>query len=86
MNTLAIQVPEPVLLQSGQSRDELAREAQMELAFHYFRSGKLTSGQAAEMAGMGRVDFILAAGTRNIPVADLDDEDWKRELAALSSL
>lgn len=31
MGALAIQVPEPVLLQSGQSRDELAREAQVEL-------------------------------------------------------
>lgn len=61
--------------------DEVAKDFQILLALHYFRTGVLTSGQAAEMAGENRVDFILRAGAEGIPVADLDAAELADEAA-----
>jgi len=80
MATLTLEIPDSLLIQKAVSMDELSKEAQMEVAFHYFKTGRLSSGQAARMAGMNRVDFMLAAGARHIPLIDLDDVELKREL------
>lgn len=84
MKSLKLEVPDSLLVQSGVSLADLSREAQAELAFHYFRSGRLTSGQAAEMAGMNRVDFMKAASARQIPLFDLDADELAREIKAAS--
>jgi predicted HTH domain antitoxin len=84
MKSLKLEVPDSLLVQSGASLEELSREAQAELAFHYFRSGRLTSGQAAEMVGMNRVDFLKAASARRIPLIDLDADELAREIKIAS--
>ncbi len=84
MKSLKLEVPDSLLVQNAVSIEELSREAQVELAFHYFRSGRLTSGQAAEMAGMNRVDFMKAASARQIPLIDLDSEELAREIESAS--
>lgn len=85
MKTLALEIPDSILLQTSASLEELSLEAQMELAFHYFRTGRLSSGQAAKMAGMNRVDFLSAAGARQIPLLDLDAEELRSEIAGAAS-
>lgn len=80
METLTIQIPDTVLLQSGASRESLQREGQFWLALRFFQSGRLTSGQAAAMCCMNRVDFLLAAGQHGVPAADLDGDELDREL------
>jgi predicted HTH domain antitoxin len=42
--------------------------------------GRVSSGKAAELCGMGRVEFLNAMSQAGIPVADLDDEEMAREL------
>ena len=83
MKTLNVEVPEALLLQSSASLEDLSKEAQRECALFYFREGRLTSGQAAEMARMNRVDFMLLAGSRKIPLIDLDEEDLAAEFNSL---
>jgi len=85
MKTLALEIPDSLLLQLAILIEELSREAQVELAFHYFRTGRLSSGQSASMAGMNRVDFLSVAGLRKIPLLDLDPEELKSEIAAAAS-
>jgi predicted HTH domain antitoxin len=82
VDSLTIQIPESVLLQSGASREALQREGQFWLALRFFQSGRLTSGQAATMCGMNRVDFLLAAGREGVPVEDLDGAELDREIGA----
>ena len=81
MDTLTIQIPEALLLQTGVSREALERESQFWLALKFFERGQLTSGQAAAMCGMNRVDFLFEAGRQGVPVADLDGEELAREVA-----
>lgn len=80
MGTLTIQIPESVLLQTGASREALQREGEFWLALHFFQSGRLTSGQAAAMCGLNRVDFLHEAGRQGVPAADLDGDELEREL------
>jgi predicted HTH domain antitoxin len=84
MDTLTIQIPETLLLQTGASRDDLERESRFWLALRFFERGQLTSGQAASMCQMNRVDFLLAAGREGVTVADLDGEELEHELRAAS--
>ena len=80
MTTLALEIPDSLLLQPATSVRDLGREAQLELALHYFKTGRLSSGQAAAMAGVGKVTFLHEASAREIPVLDLDDKELEREL------
>ena len=61
------------------SREDFERELRLTLALRMFELGRVTSGQAAEMAGIGRVEFLLAAGRQKIeammPAADELAED-----------
>lgn len=82
MDTLTIQIPESVLLQSGASREALQKEGAFWLALRFFQSGRLTSGQAAAMCGLNRVDFLFEAGRHGVAAADLDGDELTREMGA----
>ncbi|HXO18459.1 MAG TPA: UPF0175 family protein [Thermoanaerobaculia bacterium] len=58
------------------------REAKLFLALKLFELGRLSSGRAAEICGMNRVDLLLLAGRSGGPVADLDDAESEREFSA----
>jgi predicted HTH domain antitoxin len=79
MSSLTIEIPENVLLATGQSREEFIREAKLLLAAKLFELGRLSSGKAAQLCGVGRVDFLLTVSRLGIPVADLDEDDMQRE-------
>jgi len=68
-----------MLLQANGSLVDLKKETQLECALLFFQKGRLSSGQAAEMANMNRVDFLLLASQRGIPVVDVDKEEWELE-------
>jgi predicted HTH domain antitoxin len=81
MRTLTIELPEDVLLATGQSRDEFIRDARFLLAGKLFELGRLSSGKASELAGMNHVDFLIAMSRQGVAVTDLDPEAAERELA-----
>ena len=83
MPALRIEIPEEFLVASGQSREEFVREAKFLLAAKLFELGRLSSGRAAELCQMGRVDFLFAVGRLGVPVVNLDEEELKRELAGV---
>lgn len=80
MPSIHLELPDSVLLAAGQSPDEFACEAKFLLALKLFEIGRLSSGRAAEMSEMPRVEFLLRAGRMKVPVADLDHEELEREL------
>jgi hypothetical protein len=78
MKTLAVNVPDSLLVHT--SDEDLARQSQFLLALKFFELGRLTSSQAAEMCGVNRVDFLVAASQAGTPVADLNEEELRREI------
>jgi predicted HTH domain antitoxin len=79
--TIQLDLPDELLLATGQSSEEFVREAKFLLALKLFEIGKLSSGRAAELADVPRVEFLLRVGRMGVPVVDLDEEELDREFA-----
>ena len=78
--TLAIDFPTCLTLQ-GKSLAELEQRSKFLLALKYFELGEITSGQADQMAGMGRVAFLNEASRNGVPVIDMDEAEMELEFA-----
>jgi predicted HTH domain antitoxin len=65
---------------------DFAREAQLLLAVKLFELGKLTSGKAAELAGMPRVAFLHALARYNVAAINLQAEEVEYEIEAAKRL
>jgi predicted HTH domain antitoxin len=59
---IVISVPEKVLLAEKTDEASFAREVSMLAAVKLYELGRLSSGRAAELAGMSRVEFLLSLG------------------------
>lgn len=56
---IVIDVPEKVLLAEKTDADTFGKELRILAAIKLYELGRLSSGRAAELAGMARVEFLL---------------------------
>jgi predicted HTH domain antitoxin len=59
---IVIDIPEKVLLAEKTDEVSFARELRTLAAVKMYELGRLSSGRAAELAGMPRVEFLLTLG------------------------
>lgn len=78
--TLTIEYGEEVLLGTGLSPDEFSREAKFLLAAKLYELGRLTSGQAAKLCSMERVEFLFSLKRIGVPMSNLRPEDIEADL------
>ncbi|MSS73816.1 MAG: UPF0175 family protein [Candidatus Latescibacteria bacterium] len=57
---ITIDIPEKALLSEKTDEVSFARELRVLAAVKLYELGRLSSGRAAELAGMPRVEFLLA--------------------------
>jgi predicted HTH domain antitoxin len=77
---VVIDVPEKVLLAEKTDVSSFARELRMLAAVKLYELGRLSSGRAAELAGMSRVEFLLELGRYKVfpfeaELRDLENSD-----------
>jgi predicted HTH domain antitoxin len=84
MKNLSIQYPESVLATLNLSTDDFEKEAKLALAVKLFELGRLTSGQASQLAEMSRFEFLLSCGRYGAPSVQWDDEELKAEFESMS--
>ena len=57
---VVIEIPETILLNQKTDAATFARELRVLAAVKLYELGRLSSGRAAELAGMERVEFLLS--------------------------
>ena len=78
---LTIQIPGEIRQMLNRTPEELSRDMRLYTALMLFRTGKLSSGAAAEMAGVPRVMFLDLCAEYDIPVSHVTGDDLRREMA-----
>ena len=64
------------------TKEELEQQLRLMAALKLFELGKVSSGKAAELAGMSRPEFFDACGRYHVSVYNYADGEIASELAA----
>jgi len=72
---IILEIPEKVLLAEKTDEASFGRELRILAAVKLYKMGRVSSGRAAELAGMPRVEFLLSLGRYKVfPLqAELND-------------
>ncbi len=72
---IVLEIPEKVLLAEKTDETAFAQELRILAAVKLYEMGRLSSGRAAELAGMPRVEFLLTLGRYKVfpLLAELND-------------
>ncbi|MBK9317298.1 MAG: UPF0175 family protein [Acidobacteria bacterium] len=78
--TLTIEYQDDLLFRLGINREQFSAEAKFLLAAKLYELGRLSSGEAARLAGKGRVEFLFALTQIGASMSNLRPEDADVEL------
>jgi predicted HTH domain antitoxin len=62
------------------TKEEMEQHIRLMAALKMFELGKVSSGKAAELAGMSRAEFLEACGRYRISVFNYPDEEIEEEI------
>ena len=77
-------IPEDILFSLNQNKDEFTKQSRLFTAIQLFKNHKLSSGQAAALAGMDKFQFWMELGKFKIPIIDYDPSELEDELKRFS--
>ncbi len=79
--TISLQIPEETLIILKEQPVSFAQKLQMLAALKLYELGKLSSGRAAQLAGVTRVEFLMALGDCQVSPFALDAETLAQDVA-----
>ncbi|CAN5903626.1 hypothetical protein BH24DEI2_BH24DEI2_13520 [soil metagenome] len=82
MKTIQIEYPESWAAALNLSPEAFTHEAKFALAVKLFELGRLTSGQAAKLAGVSRIQFLLECPRLGAASVAWDEEELEAEFGA----
>jgi predicted HTH domain antitoxin len=80
MKRLTLEYPDDLELAMQTTPEEMQAQIRLMAALKMFELGKLTSGNAAELAGLSRVEFFEACGRYQVPLFNYPPEELEAEL------
>lgn len=83
--TIQVRIPEP-LLRFGLDIQDIEHRITEWLALSLFTEGKVSSGKAANLLGISRIQFLDLLRIRGIAYINYTDEEMKAELKAVEEL
>jgi len=83
MTTITVDLPEQVQHALNRTPGEMSRDVKLYAALMLYQLGKLSSGMAAQMAGIPRVEFLHLCGEYGVSVFQYTPEELEAELAEL---
>jgi predicted HTH domain antitoxin len=79
MNTISIDLEEDLVALLRQSNQPVERAVRELIVLELYRRGAISSGKAAQLLGMARVEFIRYASSLGIPYFTMTEDEWKNE-------
>lgn len=79
--TLTIDYPEGLETAVSTTRQEFEAQIRLMAALKMFELGKLSSGKAAQLAGISRVEFFEMCGRYQVSIVNYSAEELEAELA-----
>ena len=81
MTRLVIQIPEATPVALGLNPERVGDALLLAAAVRWFESGRLSSGAAAELAGLPKPVFMERLGDFGVPVFSQSAEELREEFA-----
>lgn len=81
MKQLTIAYPETLPDSLQETATEFEQEARLAMAIKLFERKRLSSGQAAALAGLDRVAFLLQLHQFGVPMIDLSADELQRDVS-----
>jgi len=79
MRTISIDLEEDVVALLRQSNQPVERTVRELIVLELYRRGAISSGKAARLLGMSRLEFIQYASRLGIPYYTMTEDEWKNE-------
>jgi predicted HTH domain antitoxin len=80
MPTIPIDCPDQVLIALKEDAQSFAKDIRLTAAMKFFELGRLSSGRAAELAGISRVEFLRRTGEFKVSAIDETAGELKADL------
>ncbi len=81
-NTMVVKYFDGIPAVMNQSAAAFEAKARLAMAAKLYELGRVSSGQAATLAGMNRVDFLLGCAAMGAPAVIWDDVEMAAEFLA----
>jgi predicted HTH domain antitoxin len=80
MEKVVLDIPGEILISLKETTQEFSKDILILAAVKLFELGKLSSGRAAQLAGMSRISFLQTLARYKVPIFDLTEEDLKQDM------
>jgi predicted HTH domain antitoxin len=80
MSAVQLDIPEETLISLKTDAESFARDLKVLAAVKLFELGKLSSGRAAQLAGMPRVEFLLALRHFKVSPFQMTAEELRQDI------
>lgn len=82
MNTMTLDCGSELAVALGRREAELESEVRLASALKLFELGRISSGLAARLAGMARVEFLLLCGQYGVSIFQQTEKELSSDLDA----
>ncbi|PYQ62595.1 MAG: hypothetical protein DMF53_12680 [Acidobacteria bacterium] len=80
MSAVRLEIPEETLISLKTDAESFGRDLKMLGAVKLFELGKLSSGRAAQLAGMTRVEFLLALRRFKVSPFQMTEDELRQDV------
>ena len=79
MTQITIQCPDEVLISLKEDAESFKHQLALAAAMKFYELGRLSSGRAADLADISRIEFLHRAAEFKVPAWNLTDEELRED-------